>query len=573
MGSSNRPVARLGLALATAVLGLGTVTAVATADPTDTTTPPTSSSSPSEPTEPSGPPSEPSTPPSTPPSSSPSESPPPDEPPATAAIEDIEVTAEFHEPSYATGETIGFTLTLTNTGEFAQRLDVTFPGYDKPDGINVHGFGNFGRDVLVEAGGSVTGDLTGEMFNPNVDKATLYVTLRGDFTTRQVEFSVPVTRRVATAAGLVYNDENGDGNPDSGEGIAGARLEFTYKRDVFVRLYTTTNADGEFAIEVTPGDYYVDVEAAGMLTVEDQVTVPESGVDGLVFRTRQVLTAALAVDLEFTRDTYNPTETPTVRVTLANKGDTELSDIVARCTHFDGSPNLTGTTESWGALAGDGLTLAPHTTTVLEVTEPMPAAAHDHGYVEVNCEFAYADLAGDFPGDIDRATVPGLLVAVTGQINSYVEGADLSGFRVVLTADGGGCPITAQAVTGKDGRFSLGKVQAGRYHYYIVPPPPGWWIKLYNHGDTQVIAGRDNHWTFLAAPSPGNNSIVLPPDCPGGPGTNPPGPQGSPGPTALAYTGASLVVPGVAGLLALMVGGATVFLARRRRPAEEQPAD
>lgn len=564
-------MARLGLALAAAVLGLATVTAVAAADPTDTTSPPTSSSpAPTEPSEPSGPPSEPSTP----PSSESSEPPQSEEPPTTAAIEDIEATAEFHKPSYATGETIEVTLTLTNTGEYAQRLDVFFPSYDKADGIQVNGFGNFGRDVLVDPGGSVTGVLTGEMLNPNVDKATLYVDMRGDSTTRNLEFSVPVTRRVATVSGTVYNDRNGDGNIDSGEGIEGARLEFTNKRNVFVRLYTSTNAAGAFAIEVVPGDYYVDVEAAGMLTVEDQITVPESGVDGLVFRTRQVLTAALGVDLEFTKDTYKPTETPTVRVTLANKGDTRLSDIVARCTHYDGGPHLTGTTAGWGALAGEGLTLAPHTTTVLEVTEPMPAGAYNYGYVEANCQFAYADMPGNgFPSDTDRAAMPGQLVEVTGQINSYVEGSDMTGFRVVLTADGGGCPIIAEAVTGRDGKFSLGKVQAGRYHYYIVPPPPGWWFKLYNHGDTQVVAGQTNHWSFLAAPSPGNNNIVLPPDCPGGPpGTNPPGPQGSPG-TNLAYTGTSLVVPGVAGLLALLVGGATVFLSRRRRPVEDEPAD
>jgi hypothetical protein len=565
MRSRKRRVAKLGLALVAAVLALTAITAMAAAEPADTaapTPPPPSSESSEPPTESSAPPASESTAP-----------PPSNEPPEPAAIEDIGVTAEFGKPLYATGETIDMTLTITNTSTEGKRLDVFFPSYGTVDGIHVSGTGDFGRDVVIAAGESVSGELTGVMLNPNVDTAKLYVTLSGDFTERH-EFSVSVTRRVATASGIVYHDKNGDGNLDSGEGLGGAAVTFTNRRDVFVSLYTTTNADGTFSIEVTPGDYYVDVNKAGVLRVNAEVTVPESGVDGLLYRTRQEL-SQLAVDLEFGGDTYTPTEMPTVRVTLTNNSDLPLTGIVARCNSTEGGPGLTGATAGWGALAGDGLAIAPHTTTVLKVSEPMPAAAHDYGYVQVDCEFAYKDMwSSGSPRDTDRATVPGQFAEVTGQIRTYPEDVDLSGFRVVVTAAGGQCPIIAEAVTGKDGRFSLGKLPAGRYHYYVVPPPPGWWFKFNNHGETDVVANRPNEWSFLTAPNGDNGSIVQPPNCPGNPGgpgtpgTNPPAPQGSAG-TGLAYTGASMLVPGIAGLLALLAGTGAVLVTRRRRTEGE----
>jgi hypothetical protein len=188
--------------------------------------------------------------------------------------------------------------------------------------------------------------------------------------------------------------------------------------------------------------------------------------------------------------------------------------------------------------------------------------------VGVACEFAYADASwpGNFPGDSDRAGGAGPVRRGNRPDHAPEEGHDLSGFQVVLTAEGGRCPIVAQAVSGKDGRFSLGRLPVGIYHYYVLPPPPGWSFKFPNHGDTRVIAGRENHLPFLAFPG-NNDKIVQPPSCPGGPGANPPDPQASPKP-GLAYTGASLVVPGIAGLLALLAGAVTVFVTRRRRPTD-----
>jgi hypothetical protein len=555
MRSANRTVTRLGVALATALLSLATITTLAGADPPATTEPPPTSSAPpsSESTTP---------PPSTPPSSESSEPPPSSEPPETA---DIEVTATFGKATYATGEDMTITLTITNPGAEEATLSASFLTY-AVDGITVTATSGFtaGEEFTVAAGASVTNTLTGVMVNPNVTTATLHVVVND----AAFDFTVPVTRETVSVSGTVFHDKDGDGTFDSGEGLGGATLNWTNNVHPWPMTTVQTNSAGEFSLELVPALYRVHGQAPDVLIESRDVVVPASGVDNLLFPTTKV-PPDLTVDLEFTKDTYKPNEKPVVRVTLTNKGDLPLTEIAASCPD-PGGQNLSGKGDGWRELAGDGVTVAPHTTTVLDVTEPMPPAAHDHGYVQVDCWFSYAGM-GDSgsPRDTDRATLPGQFAEVTGHFSPF--GA---GIRLILTADGGGCPILAEATADNNGRFSLGRLPVGRYHYYIEPPNLTWGVKRPNHGDIDVIFGQDNVWGFSLY-SLGMPTSITPlncPDTPGGPGvpgtTTPPAPQGSAGP-GLAYTGASMLVPGIAGLLALLAGTGAVLVARRRRTPEK----
>lgn len=536
---------RLALALSAAVLSLATVTAAATADPTESTEPSTP-----ETTQPSEPPTE-----SPPPESQPPESQPSESQPAVASLDDLDVKAAFDKPSYTIGEKMSITVTVTNTGTALIRTGGLIR--TEPDAITETS-PNPLEGLDLDGGESFTGKLTGVATSGKFTTAKLYLLFISGNEQREFTFLVAVTPRFGHASGSVYRDGNGNGKFDSGEGLPGATLTWTNKLNSYTEVTVTTDAAGRFALDVPTGTYYVNGKADDVEIGSRTVTVDESGVDGLVFRATQPL-YGLAVTAAFTKGTYKPDEAPTLRITLTNKGDLPLTGIVASC--YQRAAGLTGKGDGWGSLAGKGTTVAPHSTTSIDVTEAMPAEAADYGYVTADCDFAYEGVYSDKnPSITVFASVPGKFADVTGQVTSYVD-ADLTGFRVVLAAPDGGCPITADATTDAEGRFSMKHVPVGRYLSILVPPTKNWWVKLHNFGGLTVVAGQENHTGFLVSPGSQNADFTSPPNCPGGgPGT----PQASPTP-GLAYTGASLVVPGLVGLLALLAGTGAVLATRRRR--------
>lgn len=547
MRSPNRPVTRLGLALTAALLGLATVTAVATADPTDPTSSPPSSTAPA--------PQPPSSDPSPPPSQSPSPSP---EAPAETTLADLQVTAKFDKPSYTTGEKITAAVTATNTGKDSLTTSGYFPW--RADAITIVPETNPFRNVTLEAGESVTHNLTGAVGNAEIGTAKLYVSF-GE--SREFSFPVPIKQKQAQASGTVYEDENNNGRFDAGEGVGGVTLTWKSRLYSETRRTTTTNAAGRFAVELPTGPYYVLGAAKGLVLDTHDVEVEESGVDGLLFEAMRPLNSVLAVQMQFTKDSYTRGEAPTVKVTLTNKSDLSLPKIVAKCDHGPEHPNLTG--KNWGALTEGGVTVPPGTTTTVEVTEPMPALANNFGYVRVDCEFSQAGVDyGANPRASDEATFPGRKADLTVAVTTSGEA---SGFRVVLTKGKDECPVVAETKTGPDGKAILKDVPVGRYQLYVVPPTKKWFFKKGNTTGAEAVANRDNGYNFVAwEQSEDNPALAQPPSCPGGggPGTNPPAPQGSTG-SGLAYTGASLVIPGIAGLIAVVAGIGVLALTRRRR--------
>jgi len=317
---------------------------------------------------------------------------------------------------------------------------------------------------------------------------------------------------------------------------------------------------------VPTGPYRVEGTAPGVEIGSRHVTVPESGVDGVLLAGTRPLTD-LAAEVTFTKDTYKPDEAPVVRVTLTNKGNLPLTGIVATCVSGKDLPNLTGT--GWGDLTGDGVTVSPHATTTLEVTEPMPSVAPDHGYVRLDCRLSFPGVdSSTNPHVTDEAAVPGRTADLTASIAAYPP-ASPAGFRMVLTGPDGTCPIFAEGTTDSNGSVVLRRVPVGRHRLYTIPPTPGWWFRLSlpNYYDWEVVSGQTNEATFIAGWSPGgSNTHTQPPNCPGsgGPGGGTPAAQGSATP-GLAYTGASLLVPGIAGLLALLAGTGALVVTRRRR--------
>lgn len=535
---------------------------VATADPADTTTP--SAPETTETTETTT--SAETTTETSAPESSESEAEAPVEDAAPASVEDFVVNATFDKASYVTGEDMRITATIKNNGP-ATTVTADAWGQD-PDLVQVREWGDLNRKTPIAAGATVTVKFTGAVGNPDVTTARLRLGVYDETgATKYFEFTVPVTPTFGHATGTAFDDRDGDNRFDAGEALAGVTLTWQSNLHNDTKFTATTGADGTFSLPKLPtGPYFVSGTAPdGLLIGYRAMTIDASGVDGLLFRAVRPITD-LDVNLEFAKDTYGRAETPTVHVTLTNKGDLPLTGILAYCNRSGGSQGLEGRSAGWGALATSGVDIAPHSTLKLEVSEPMPEAAYQYGSVTVGCDFGYDGVDEGNPSDNDRAAVPGMLGDITGFIGHDEVG--LAGVRVVLVSEEH-CPITAATLTDEDGNFTIEQVQVGVYDLYLFPPD-GWHVTYENPTSTMLIGGwPTDHFIDVergAAPAP--ELPEQPADCePGAPTTTtaPPAPQGSPAPGGLASTGASIGTPVAIGVLALLTGFGSLLVTRRRR--------
>lgn len=537
--------------LAAAVLGLTTATAAAEPTESSTATPvPPSSTETSVPEQ----------------STTPG---PPADVPAVASAEDIAVSATFDKSSYATGEDMHIALSLTNNGSAPATVSVIFSSL-APDTINPRSDDPMGQgaQVTIAAGATRTAQLVGAVGNPDLTSARLagYVA-DGTGAADPFEFTVAVTPTFGHAAGIVFNDKNGNGRYDGGEAQGGVTLDWQHTDHESTRPSVTTDSAGAFVIDRLPAGRYIVSGTApdGLLVGYRFITVPASGVDDVRIRAVRPL-SDLAVGMAFTKSTYTPAEAPTVRVTLTNNGDVPMTGVIANCNRSGEGPGLKGRGDSWGDLAGDadGVVVAPHATMVVEATEPMPDSAYDFGYVAIGCDFGYVGVDSDTnPTASAQAAVPGKRVDLTGNVTR--DGAGLAGVRMVLTVDAH-CPVVAETTTTADGRYLFPAVQTGTYELYALAPA-GSHIVGQNPQTAYHTAGRAYELTFEAATGAGPAPTVptQPADCaPGGGQPTTPAPQGSPAP-GLASTGASIAVPGLIGLLTLLAGVGAVLISRRRR--------
>lgn len=541
------------------MLGLGVASAAAIAEPTETSTPTTETTETSAPTEPSTPPVE---------EQPPADAVPEEQPPEAAQqpLQDLRMTATFDRTSYDTGEKMTITVTVTNTGAAKATLRTDFSA-SAPDRVVVDSPNPFdGGDLYdLAAGESRTRQVTGAVGNPAVSTGKLYGWLANPLgETVPFTFTVPINQTAGHVAGTVYTDRNNNGRFDAGEGQIGVTLDWVNVLHQETRQVATTDANGTFALDLPTGRWGVSgTGPAGLVIGRRLVTVDKSGVDDLLLRAVNPI-SGLTVDLEFAKDIYARDEAVIVRVTLTNSGTVPLHGIIANCNRAGFANELNGTGPGWGDLSGDGVTVAPKSTQVVAVTEPMPAAAFDYGYVVVACDFGYAGVDADTnPSDHDEAAVPGQVGDATGMVADAEIG--MAGVRVVLVGENG-CPA-GDVTTDRNGRFAFQKVPVGRYDVYVFPPT-GWRAEHDNPTETFVV-GHFPSFVYIEleeglAPAP-----ILP-NC-GGPIATPspaPRPQARTAPNNnLADTGASIAGPAVVGALALLTGAGAVLATRRRRSA------
>ncbi|WIY03793.1 SdrD B-like domain-containing protein [Amycolatopsis mongoliensis] len=525
--------------------------------------------------------------------SSAAESAPPTEQKPRAAAEraEVDVSADFDKPSYGTGDDVTFKFKLTNVGQTRAAGLTIYQMISNPDDLNVpyDGWGPLkaAPGLSLEPGETFELPVSGRV--RSLDKPTAVVRgvlfdETGASASQTFTFTVPITQEIVHAKGSVYGDANGNGVPDGGEQLGGAKLTLRYTHGS--GEYTaTSDAQGKFGVDIPAGDYYLggDVVDGWLFPFRTVHIGPDS--DDLLVRGAPPLNGALKASMKFTQDSYRVGDLLHLTVTLSNSGSIPLTGIVAECNRVGDSYILNGTGPGWGDLVySRGVTIAAGETRTFDVTDTVPAAAFNRGFVFASCDFGYPEVDVDNHAQADaQAAVPGAKVTVDGNVGVFDDHGQLqrgvAGVKVVLVSDLH-CPITGETTTDDKGYFAFKDVAPGPAYQLYFQLPDGWKLK-YDDSNPMPI------WVF-GAPTKPQPQVVLaeegtspaapavpaqPADCaPAGTPTSSNaagtgGGESTGGGTGLASTGVDALGLGVLALVALGLGGGLVIGSRRRRNA------
>lgn len=438
--SVGRALLRIG-ALTTAAVLTFTSAALAQEDPappsssvapTETTAPPSTSTTPpsSSAEEPPPPPS----PTSDTPSNTATPPPPVEQPekkaekqPEAQAGADLKVTVSFERDEYRFGEDSIATVTVRNNGtapatgiRFATevagfRLNTGVedllsrpslaPGQEKSfrlGGTPLYGAYGYVRLIVrgyVEGGGDPTP-------NDNSGQDDAKVVVESGY-----------------VLGLLFEDLDGNGVADPGEGLAGKLVSITGPQG----LSRSTMSDGAFYTGSLPvGRYqasFVDGGPGlwGRLVARGEFVV-ESGKPTTVHlkAVAPVAQRLTVVGYEFDKQQYGKSDPVSVAITLKNSGTTPLEHVVAVCDPEGDDTTLDGTGPGWAALNpdGPGITLAAGEQKTVTVTDVVPDAAFTAGRFYVACNFGTDGRSGiGYAGRTQGAEVVGAFGSVSGTID------------------------------------------------------------------------------------------------------------------------------------------------------------
>ncbi|GAA4540159.1 SdrD B-like domain-containing protein [Amycolatopsis samaneae] len=507
----------------------------------------------------------------------------PDVKPAQRA--QVEVSLAFDKPSYRTDEDVRFTIKLKNTGEIRAAGLWVSQSITEPTDLVVPydpGWGPLkGKPgVSLDPGATYELGVSGKVRDIQKDTTVVRGVVfdeTGFGVSREFKYSVPVTKEAGHAAGTVFGDRNGNGTFDTGEQLAGAKLTLRYIHGN-VTYSATSDAAGKFAFDLPAADYYLGGEVVnGWLIPFETVHIGPDTKDLLV-RGAPPLNGALRASMAFTQRSYKAGDLAHVTVTLSNSGPIPLTGIVAACNRVGDGYMLSGRGAGWGDLASSrGVTIAPGQTRTFDVSETVPEAAVNRGYVQVACDFGYAevDIFNHANAD-DRATVPGAKGAVIGEVSVHDATGHpqqgVGGVKVVLVAEQD-CPIVGEQTTDANGHFEFHGLTPGLAYRLFFLTPQGWRIKGENPTAVDVRGPEENPVRLgiraEAGDAPQPAVPAQPATCgrPGGTtpvAGNPGAGSGQGGGAGLASTGVDAATFGACGLAVLAIGAGLVLAVRRR---------
>jgi hypothetical protein len=572
------------LAVTTALTGVFAAPAVADPEPsTPISTAPTTSEAPSSSSapEPSVPPAE----------SSPPEAP---NPPAAPAARrgQAEVSLIFEKPSFQTDEDVRFTFKVKNIGSARVAGLQVAHHITGPTDLNIPpgpapkwpGWGQLGSrpGVTLEPGATFEVKVAGQIRDIEKDTAVVrgFVHDETGFGIGEFDSDVPITKVAGRAEGVVFGDKNGNGRPDDGEQLADIPLTLQYANGPS-KYAATSDANGRIDFgDVPAAKYYLGGDVIkGWLFPWEVIQIRQGGKD-LLIRGAPPLNGALKASVAFNRYDYKKGQLARLTVTLSNSGSIPLTGIVSECNR-NGDAHSVGGGAGWGPLSyfANGVTIAPGQTRTFAVSDPVPDAAFDRGFMSVACDFGYRGV--DLDNHVqarDKAPVSGAKAAVFGDVvHNPGQGKPrqgLAGVKVVLVSDGV-CPVVGEQTTDAKGHFEFHNVVPGPEYQLYLLPPQGWRIKHGNPTSILVMGPADKPAQVEIEAEPGEAPLpTVPtqvPNC--GATATPAPPPGTPGSaggqsgntTGLASTGADVLGLGAFALVALALGAGLVFGSRRRR--------
>ncbi|WP_233226159.1 SdrD B-like domain-containing protein [Amycolatopsis sp. CA-126428] len=556
-------------------------------EPTPTATAPATSEAPSTSEAPAGSEApEPSTAPSsTQPENKPAAAQPQAEPAQRAQVA---ASIDLGDDPYPSNEDVHFKIKLTNTGGVTADGVYVYQLTDKPTDLNVPwgGWGDLssGRGIKLEPDQSFELSGTGSIRDIRLDTVTVRAVLfdkTGFSVSPEFGASAKVTAAPGDASGIVYGDKNGNGSYDAGEKLTGIKLSLRYIHGD-VTYTATSDENGTLTFNVPAADYYLGGDVVdGWLFPWRTVHIGKG--TKLDLRGAPPLNGALKASMKFTQDSYKVGDTAHLTVTLANSGKTPLVGIVAECNRIGDPEILQGTGPGWGDLLWSrGVTIGAGETRTFDVTDTVPAAAFNRGFVVAACDFGYPEVDIENHAEAsDQAAVPGGVGALAGEVEVYTDQGQVkhgvAGVKVVLTAEQA-CPVIGEQTTDEKGHFEFRKLVPGLAYKLYFLPPKGWKIKYDNPTSVDVYAPEDNPARLGIQAEEGDAPLpkvpTNPETCTAAASTTPStGAASSTGGTGggqsggsgLASTGVDAIGLGALALLALALGGGLVVGARRRR--------
>ncbi|MCG8920932.1 hypothetical protein [Lentzea sp. CC55] len=512
--------------------------------------------------------------------------------PATKS--DIKATATVGAAPPVVGQTVPVELTITNSGPaeatgVSARLDHISGSYytlnsDEWDGLQPP-WGS-PSTVKLAPGESRTFHLNGRFYNyQGTSRFTLRATATNDVNPSDggatVEIAVREPVKQGKISGILWGDANGNGTHDAGEGLAGAEAYLYGGGNPNETPRTRTDANGRFTftdLELRAWGLSFQNLPGGWIVAYNSELIPVVGGDTtseLRYQAVRPLEDQLSASVRFLTTDHVDGGPVSLEFTLTNRGGADISGVVAGCGRSGEGPHI----NVWGGLGelsyDRGTTIPAGQSRVFAVAGQVSVNASDYGYSYVACDFGPRDgLVHGYPTVFDYVKVGEKRTNTNGSIyvdrngNGWkdAEGEHLNGVSFSLVDPKTGVVAGTASGSGEEGQAYFTDIPTGLYKVVVNGP---WKVE----SEWLVSAADCSRWCQT-----GWAVEVVPTEEPGGeaPGGAQPQPEQVRTPVilpasnytatagALAETGASVGGLGLVGALTLLVGGASVFLARRR---------
>ncbi|MFD4672875.1 LPXTG cell wall anchor domain-containing protein [Lentzea sp. NPDC058450] len=507
---------------------------------------------------------------------------------------DVKGTAEVVGAGpFLVGQRLSVKLTVTNTsaveatGLYGYHEQLAGPYF----GIDPDSWGDlrppFGQPSTTKlaAGESRTYTLTGQVNgyeDDGVSKFLIRVYAANDANPYEghaaAQFTVREPVKTGTISGVLWGDANGNGVQDAGEGLAGAQAYLYGGGNPNGDPKVRTDAHGRFTftgLELrTWGLNFHELPGGWVLRYSsDPIAVDGSGsTSELRYQAVRPLTEQLSASARFTSTEHVAGGPATVEITLTNRGGADITDVVEGCNRAGLGPHVTFPNGLGDLDWNKGATIRAGQSRVFTAAAVIPEDAERFGHAYIACDFGPRDgIIDGFPGVFEYVKIGDRRTNTYGSLyvdrdgNGWANGDDyLTGVSFSLVDPKTGAVVATASGAGEFGHAHFNDIPVGPYRFAVSGP---WKLK---HPESMITAEDCAVWC-----NSGWTVEVVPADEPGGtPGGGQPRPEAPvkivqadpfrPKAGGLADTGASVEGLALAGALTLLLGGASIFLARRR---------